>query len=262
MIYDLVAWERRFRPKLSSLYIERATLPPAVRRAQAFECISHATAGDLVDRFPRSAGRVHVVPLAAHERFVPSGPRGEIEGRPFVLGVGTLEPRKNLPRLIEAFAGLSDEVRGDRLLVLAGTSGWQSDETFSSLGRHRHLVRPLGHVSDDRLALLYRSADLFAYPSLFEGFGLPVLEAMQSGTPVVTSRRSSLPEVAGDAALYVDPEDVASIRAALTRGLTDTRERERLRQSGLERAGAFSWARTGAETISVLEFVRAGAPSS
>jgi glycosyltransferase involved in cell wall biosynthesis len=192
------------------------------------------------------------VPLAAGERFSPDGPAADLDGRPYVLGVATLEPRKNLPRLVEAFAALPESARGDRVLALAGAAGWQTGDTIAALRRHAELVRPLGHVPDERLPALYRGADLFAYPSLYEGFGLPVLEAMRCGTPVVTSRRSSLPEVAGDAALYADPDDVDSIRNALARGLTDAAERERLVREGLARARGFSWDRTAAETLNLL----------
>jgi glycosyltransferase involved in cell wall biosynthesis len=170
-----------------------------------------------------------------------------------VLGVGTLEPRKNLPRLVEAFAQLPAEVRGDRLLALVGALGWDTAETVYSLRRHSALVRPLGYVEDDRLRELYRGADLFAYPSLYEGFGLPVLEAMASGTPVLTSRSSSLPEVAGEAAIYVEPQEADSIADGLRQALTDPARRARLSESGIDRARRFSWERTAAETLSVLE---------
>jgi glycosyltransferase involved in cell wall biosynthesis len=255
MVMDLVAFEPRLRPQRRAGLIERATLPVAARRAVAFQCISRSTEADLLRRFPRLSGRTHVVPLAADDRFRPDGPRASVEGRPYVLGVGTLEPRKNLPRLVEAFAALRPETRDHRVLALVGPLGWETGETLDAIGRHAPLVRTLGSVPDEELPALYRGADLFAYPSLYEGFGLPVLEAMACGTPVLTSSVSSLPEVAGDAAIYVDPTDTYAIHDGLASGLSDAALRGRLSQAGLERAPEFSWARTAAETIDLLERV-------
>jgi glycosyltransferase involved in cell wall biosynthesis len=263
MVMDLVAWRPHARPQRRAGIIERATLPIAARRAGALQCISQATASDLAGLFPRAAGRIHVVPLAADASFSEEGTRADIEGRRYVLAVGTLEPRKNLPRLVEAFARLSAEVRQDRLLVLVGALGWDTSETVDTLRRHSALVRELGHVDDDELRALYRGAELFAYPSLYEGFGLPVLEAMASGTPVLTSRTSSLPEVAGDAAVYVDPRDIDSIASGLGEALTDPDRLATLTAKGIERARLFSWDRTAAETLGLLEqlYARRGARS-
>jgi alpha-1,3-rhamnosyl/mannosyltransferase len=167
--------------------------------------------------------------------------------------VGTLEPRKNLPRLVKAFASLPAEVREDRLLVLVGALGWDTSETVGALRRHSELVRPVGHVPDEELRALYRGAELFAYPSLYEGFGLPVLEAMASGTPVLTSRSSSLPEVGGDAAIYVDPFDIESIGLGLREALGRPARLAELAARGLERARSFSWEHTAAKTLGLLE---------
>jgi glycosyltransferase involved in cell wall biosynthesis len=253
MVMDLVAFEPRFRPQRRAGLIERITLPVAARRAAAFQCISRSTEADLVRRFPRTAGRTHVVPLAADERFRPEGPRAGVEDRPYVLGVGTLEPRKNLPRLVEAFASLPAETRGERLLAIVGPRGWEDEETLAAVHRHRDLVRALGFVDDAQLAALYRGADLFAYPSLYEGFGLPVLEAMRCGTPVLTSNVSSLPEVAGEAALYVDPTTTDAIRDGLARALGDASLRAELARAGLDRSREFSWSRCARESMGIIE---------
>jgi glycosyltransferase involved in cell wall biosynthesis len=168
---------------------------------------------------------------------------------PYVLAVGTLEPRKNLPRLIEAFAGLPPKLRGRFDLRLAGARGWDMAKLEATLERHREFVRPLGFVADADLPALYREATLFCYPSLHEGFGLPVLEALQSGTPVVTSRTSSLPEVGGDAVRYVDQLDVSSIQQALAELLADDFMRRELARRGPVQAARFSWRRTAEETL-------------
>ncbi len=176
----------------------------------------------------------------------------------FVLFVGTLEPRKNLVRLIEAFARSgADE---GTALVLAGARGWYDEEIFATverLGLSSRVHFP-GYVPNDELPLWYNAADLFAYPSLYEGFGLPVLEAQACGTPVLTSAASALPEAAGDGALLVDPTDVEAIADGLHRLLTDEPLREGLRQRGLEHAARFSWPRTAAETVAVYQEAIAG----
>jgi alpha-1,3-rhamnosyl/mannosyltransferase len=235
---------------------ERLTLPLAVRRAARLAAISHATRNDLVARFPRAAAKTTVVDLAADTAFAADGPpvapRYRLD-KPYVLALGTLEPRKNLPRLIEAFAGLDADLRAAHELVLVGGAGWATGEIDASIARHRDVVRPLGHVPDADLPGLYREAALFAYPSLFEGFGLPVLEAMSAGTAVVTSDVSSLPEVGGDAVRYADPLDVGSIRAALDALLRDPAERARLVAAGRRRAAGFSWERTARETLALVE---------
>jgi glycosyltransferase involved in cell wall biosynthesis len=258
MVMDMVAFDAELRPQHRAGLIERITLPTAARRADAFQCISESTRADLLRRFPKLAKRTHVVPLAADARFRPDGPHATVEDRPYVLGVGTLEPRKNLARLVEAFASLSPQARGERLLVLVGPHGWEIEDTLGAVERHRSLVRTLGFVHEEELPALYRGADLFAYPSLYEGFGLPVLEAMQCGTAVLTANRSSLPEVAGEAAVYVDPMDTPDIRDGLARALGDGSLRAQLSQAGLERARRFSWQRCARETIRVLESIATG----
>ena len=258
-VYDLIAYRPELLPQARARRIEMATLPLAVRRAASLLCISAATASDLVARFPAAAGRTRVAPLAAAERFAPEGPPpGPVLARhgldrPYVLGVGTLEPRKNLPRLIEAFAGLGEDVRGDTVLALVGPTGWDTGATRAAIEAHPGLVRPLGHVGEDDLGALYRGATLFAYPSLFEAFGLPVLEAMRCAVPVVTSATPALLEVTGDAAVHVDPLDVASIADGLARALADPALRERLAAAGRAHAEGFSWGRTAAAVVSALE---------
>ena len=166
---------------------------------------------------------------------------------------GTLEPRKNLPRLIEAFAGLEREVRGQFSLVLVGAAGWETDATFAAVAEHRELVRTLGYVPDEELACLYRHAELLCYVSLYEGFGIPVLEAMRSGTAVLTSSVSSMPEVGGTAARYVDPLDVADIRRGLRELLVDLSLRASLAAAGIARAAQFDASDSARVVLATLE---------
>jgi glycosyltransferase involved in cell wall biosynthesis len=176
----------------------------------------------------------------------------------FVLFVGTLEPRKNLVRLIEAFARSGAD--NGTALVLAGARGWYDEEVFATVERRglSSRVHFPGYVPNDELPLWYNAAEIFAYPSLYEGFGLPVLEAQACGTPVLTSSVSALPEAAGDGALLVDPTDVEAIADGLHRLLTDATLRGVLRQRGLEHAAWFSWPRTAAETVAVYQEAIAG----
>jgi len=168
----------------------------------------------------------------------------------FVLFVGTLEPRKNLVRLVEAFARIRD---GRTRLILAGGKGWLYDELFArveALGLREEVVFP-GYVMGSELPLWYNAATVFVYPSMYEGFGLPVLESQASGTPVLTSNTSSLPEAAGDGALMVDPYDVNALADGLNQLLVDKSLRRQLRERGLAHARRFSWLHTAQETAGV-----------
>jgi len=207
----------------------------------------------------------HIVSEAADRRFRPMEAvdiepilREYSVETPYILYVGALESRKNLPRLLEAYTLLRQWSTGWRL-VIVGARKWKSSPIFETVQRlqlESH-VTFTGYVADEHLPALYAGADLFAFPSLYEGFGLPVLEAMACGTPVVTSNSSSLPEVAGDAALLVDPYNVDEIAAAMRRILEDTNLAQELRMHGLARAAQFTWERTARETIEVYEKVLA-----
>lgn len=259
IVHDLLPFHRELSPPAGSLF-ERATLPIALRRCKALIANSEATRRELEQRFPSARGRTTVAHAAAGTLFSPrASDRDETVLRrhglhdPFVLVTGTIEPRKNLPRVIEAFAGLPERVRGGWSLVVAGAPGWETDASFASVAGHRELVHALGYVSDEELTSLYRRAEVLAYVSLYEGFGIPVLEAMQSGTAVVTSSVSSMPEVGGDAARYVDPTDVEDIRRGLRELLTDPDLRSRCASAGLARATRFDWDVMARQVLSVLE---------
>jgi alpha-1,3-rhamnosyl/mannosyltransferase len=252
VVHDLVAFERPEWVLGSAGRIERATAAPALRRAAAVVCDSEATRIDLVRRFPNVAGRAVTVPLAADRAFgAPVAAPGHPSlDAPYVLAVGTLEPRKNLETLIAAWVALDPAVRGDRLLALVGPRGWDAAPILTAARDAG--ARLLGRVSEDELRALYAGADAFAYPSRYEGFGLPVLEAMAAGAPVLTSKVSSLPEVAGDAALLVDPEDTGAIGAALVRILDEPGLAGELRARGRAQAARFSWERTARETLAAV----------
>jgi glycosyltransferase involved in cell wall biosynthesis len=221
-------------------------------------CISESTRRDFVDLTGMAPERTFVVPLAASSRiFRPEEDEARLQtvlarhgiaDRRYVLSVSTLEPRKNLPRLIAAFSGLAaNPGLGDVRLVLVGALGWKSEpllEAIRAAGLSSDRLMLLGHVPDEDLSALLTRASVFAYPSLYEGFGLPVLEAMQCGAPVVTSITSSLPEVVGDAAITVDPTDTGALAQAMTDVLLNPTLAAELRCRGLERAKRFTWRRT------------------
>lgn len=211
--------------------------------------------------YHKSISPEHIVLEAADHRFRPisaaeSEPTLRQYGieRPYILYVGALESRKNLPRLLAAYARLREWSERWRL-VIVGARKWKSSpifDTVQQLGLEPH-VTFTGYVADEHLPALYSGADLFAFPSLYEGFGLPVLEAMACGTPVVTSNTSSLPEVAGDAAILVDPRDVEQIANAMWLVLSQPDLAAALREKGLARAAQFTWERTARETIEVYK---------
>jgi glycosyltransferase involved in cell wall biosynthesis len=178
-----------------------------------------------------------------------------VRGRPFILHVGTLEPRKNLDVLLRAFAAVRERLKLDHVLALVGARGWMYEELFRlvatlDLGEAVHFV---DFVPADRLPLWYNCADLFVYPSAYEGFGLPVLEAMACGVPTVTSASSGLLELASSACLTVDPGSQESLEVAIARGLQDGQLRESMRNAGLERARQFTWEETAQATVCVYE---------
>jgi glycosyltransferase involved in cell wall biosynthesis len=233
----------------------RAGLARAIRSADAIITVSRHTAEDLVRRTRADRRKIHVVPLAAS---LPSSHSdvGEALARlkvrtPYVLFAGTLEPRKNLVRLVRAYRRVAG--RGaPHSLVLAGPMGWRPQALMREISMEGPgQIFMTGFTSPEDLDALYRGADVFVYPSLYEGFGLPVLEAMARGTPCVVSTSSSLPEIAGEAAVPVDPRSVAGLAEAMQRVIEDGELAIRLRVAGLSRAPAYSWEETARLTLEV-----------
>jgi glycosyltransferase involved in cell wall biosynthesis len=257
-VHDLVAFDREADAPIGA-YAEYLTLPLAVRRAAAFACNSRSTLEQLVARHPKARDRAVVTPLGVDESFArKAAERRDASARlglpeRFVLSVGTREPRKNLVRAIDAFRGLPERVRDGRRLVVVGHRGWQDVEIDRAIEQAGDAVHLAGFVDDDDLPAVYAAADAFIYASFHEGFGLPVLEAMAVGTPVVTSNVSSLPEVAGDAAITVDPMSVEAIRDGLAKILADDAYAAVLVERGRRRAAEFTWARTANATLGLLE---------
>ena len=216
----------------------------AVRSAERVLCVSEFTRREVCERYGASRDRTRVVPLAA---AMPAGAADPPSGR-YVLAVGDLRPRRNLPRLAAAFRQLHADGLPHRL-VLAGHDYGVADAARAAAGDAP--VEVTGYVEDERLDALVRGAELLVHPSLYEGFGLPMLEAMARGTPVAAARASALPETAGDAAAFFDPRDPADIAATIRRVLEDTALRDELIERGRRRAASFSWAETATGTAAV-----------
>jgi glycosyltransferase involved in cell wall biosynthesis len=219
--------------------------------------ISESSKRDIVEFLGVPPERIWVTPLASRYASDTQGGNREMQAvdlgdRPFILFVSTLEPRKNVVRLIQAFDQLKTDRRIDHQLVLVGQKGWQFEPIFEAIAASpwQHHIRHLDYLSDAEVAYCYAQADVFAYPSLYEGFGLPVLEAMTLGCPVVTSNTSSLPEVAGNAALLVDPTSVGDLAEALGQVIGDRTLRQSLIDRGYRQAAEFSWSRTAQATLS------------
>jgi len=253
-------------PKLRS-YLMRA-VPASVHRADMVLADSECTRADVIELLNANPDRVEVVYPGVEQRFRRVRDvrvlravrmRYALPER-FVLGLGTLQPRKNLERLIEAYGRLQGEVGSQIKLVIAGGAGWMYQSIFrrvEELGLQDAVCFP-GYVADPDLPALYTLAELFAFPSLYEGFGLPPLEAMACGTPVVTSNVSSLPEGVGDDALMVDPLDVAALADAMRRALSGRPLREEMVQRGAAQARRFTWTQAADKLLDVYQRVGQG----
>jgi len=235
-----------------------------LQRVDHLIAISEATKRDAVERLRIAPERITVTPLAVDERCFSPRPPDEVElvlaryslRRPYFLHIGSSDPNKNTANILRAFELFSRDPNTAHSLYIAGK--WPAQALADLAAAHGGLlaggrVRMLGYVPDDDLPALYGGADAFVYPSLREGFGLPILEAMRCGTPVITSTVSSLPEVAGDAALLVDPHDPEAITGALARIAGDADLRAGLIARGLRRAEEFSWTRTAQLTLDVYK---------
>lgn len=234
----------------------RHILPLVLKRADAIVTISHSSKKDIVSCCRIDEEKVHVIHLGVDGRFVPTAAGESAFARSlperYILNIGTLEARKNLPRLLEAYA-IARSKGLDLKLLIGGARGWRLSNLAGLIEKYKleNDVVFLGFVEDADLPILYSRADFFVYPSIYEGFGMPILEAMACGTPVITSNCSSMPEVASDAALLVDPLDVTDIAGRMLELGGSQDLRGRLRSAGLARAARFTWRETACRTMDV-----------
>lgn len=260
-VHDLIY--KRFpdyHKRLNYWYLNLA-MPLFCRRATAIIAVSEASRQDIISHYGVEADKIHVVYEAAADHFRPSA-REQIDvvrekyqlPDKFLLHLSTIEPRKNLNRLVDALVMLRHEFP-DLGLVLAGGKGWLYDDFFARIAAENleDVVRPLGWVPDEDLPAVIGAASLAVQPSLYEGFGLPILEHMACGQVVAASNSSSHPEVGGQAAAYFDAMDTAEMAATIQRLLTDSEEYERRRKLGLRQAAKFSWSRAARETIAIYD---------
>jgi len=251
-------FKRRSRMQL------RLTVRRSARNAAQVIALSEHARADLIATYNLQPEKVNVVPLAAPDVFAPVRDDNELQrvrqiygiDRDYILSVGSIQPRKNLRRLIEAYSLLRQQQPKGKLpqLVLVGKNAWLYDETLQLLNdRDLGSIVLTGYVPEADLPALYSGALCFIYPSYFEGFGLPPLEAMKCGAPVIVGNKTSLPEVVGDAALMIDPFDVSAIAAAIQKVISDSDYRSELRVKGMQRAKQFNWKETARRTLAVYE---------
>ena len=264
-IYDLSFWTHPECHRKGNIEYCAKRCCLAARNAKALIAISEATKRDIIRFLHVPEEKVVVTPLAAHHRFRPIKDRGIIHQTlmkhgiytDYIFYLGSLEPRKNLETLIRAYARIPKALRDTVHLAIGGARGWKNSRVFSlieQLGLSNHVII-LGYVSEKELPVLYSSASVFVYPSLYEGFGLPALEAMACGAPVITSNTSSLPEVVEDAGLTTDPTDEVTLAEMIACVLKDSGLNEELRERGLEQAKKFSWRKTAELTLELYRKV-------
>jgi len=252
-IYKNPDWFPRRQPLATRLVV-----PRSVARADALIAVSEHTAHDLVDMFSVDPARIDVVSHGVGKRFHPLAPEDLVETKArlklpdrFILFVGTIQPRKNLPTLLEAWAMMRD--RPD--LVVVGSWGWRFEAIRQQMERLGPRVHHISSLDPAQLPAVYNLARVVAHPAWYEGFGLPPLEAMACGTPVIVSDRSSLPEVVGEAGMVVPADDPDAWRDALERLLGDASLAAGMRRLGILRAAEFSWSRAAAQTWHVMDRV-------
>ncbi len=254
--------------KKEEINVFRNQIEAAVNRADKIIADSQNTKKDLINLFNIRNDKIEVIYLGVDEVYHPIRTQELLREtknkynlpREFILFVGTIEPRKNLKRLIEAFYELKKNKSIEHGLVIVGEKGWLCDDIFETLGK-LHLNQDVifaGYIPESELPLIYNAADLFVFPSLYEGFGLPPLEAMACGVPVVTSNVSSLPEVVGDAAILVDPYNIQAIAEAIEQVLENNNLREKMIEKGFNQAKKFSWEKAARETLNLYYKCLAG----
>ncbi len=258
VIHDLVAL---FYPETMAhynLFVHKLFFRQSVKEADILITMANSTKRDILKLFSLPNEKVKVIYEGVDEKFRPA-PKAAIEAirqtyqlkRPFILSCGTLEPRKNYPILLEAFSRLKENYD----LVIVGKKGWKYKEVFEKIKElnRKERIKVLGYVGQEEIPPLYSASEFFVFPSLYEGFGLPVLEAMACGAAVISSNAASLPEVGGDAVLYFNPKSSEELLAQMERLIRDEDLRAELKRKGIERAKRFTWEKTAQETLSVLK---------
>lgn len=265
IVYDLsYIVAREYAGIANSNYLTRQ-VPRSIEHSSHVVVISENVKQEVINEYGTDPNKLTVIyPAVDHNRFKPASSgqitqakaKYGITGK-YILSVGTIEPRKNLAGLLKAYDALSAKLKQEYTLVLSGGKGWLDDEIqelHKKVSQTASVIKT-GYVSDEDLPTLYSGSEIFVFPSFYEGFGMPPLEAMACGTPVIVSDNSSLPEVVGTAGLYVQATNTSSIAEAMTRLLSSAKLRDELKEKGLKQAQEFSWEKSGAEFKAVLERV-------
>jgi glycosyltransferase involved in cell wall biosynthesis len=240
-------------------------IPQSLKKADMVIAVSNCTKNDILEHFDIAEERVRVTPEAANDNYKQISDKHAIDkvkgiydiDKDYILFVGTLEPRKNLVNLLKAYSILPDYLKRDYALVLCGKKGWYYEEIFETVRELKleNKVIFTGYVPDKDIPLLMNGAAVFVYPSFYEGFGLPPLEAMACGTPVISTNVSSIPEVVGDAGILVSPTDVEELSDAMLRVLDNETLKAQLSEKGLKQASKFSWRATAEKTVELYNEV-------
>ncbi len=266
--HDMASWLFPEKFRLIHRIVYSWFVPSFAKNADRIIAVSESTKKDLVRLFGMPEDKITVVYEGTNELFKPAKDAGLLErirekyGLPekYILYVGILEPRKNISALIRAYGLMKDSREVEHKLVIVGNKGWMCDEIFKTVQslRLEDEVIFTGYIADKELPLVYNSAELFVYPSTYEGFGLPPLEAMACGVPVITSNISSLPEVTGDAAILINPDNADELSAAMAKVISSSSLRESMINKGFERVKMFSWKKAAEETLEVYKDILAG----
>ena len=238
----------------------------AVDKTSKVIAVSEHTKKDILKFYSVSEDKVMVIYNGFSHKFQVTNSKKQTNSKfqilnsKFILYVGTLQPRKNITTLIESFSQLINETNGDLKLVIVGKKGWLYDKIFQKVRTLKLEDRVIlaGYIADSELSILYQNASVFVLPSLYEGFGIPILEAMNYGCPVIAANTSSLPEIGGDACFYFDPSDTIDLKNKIVKILEDKKFRDELIKKGKERIKEFSWEKCAEETFSLLKLVATG----
>ena len=245
-LYDMTCWLVPETHSARNVWGSKLFAERVIKRADGLIAISGSTRQDAARILGINPDKIAVIYPGVAKAFFGARPAGS---RPYILFVGTIEPRKNIDTLLDAFAQLPSSLRAEFELVIAGPAGWGNPATLRRLQAGEPGVRYLGYVPEDDLPGLTAGATIFVYPSLYEGFGLPLAQAMAAGVPAITSNVSSMPEVAGDAALLVDPRSPSELAAAMERLLSSSELRATLARNGRARAQLFTWENSARESL-------------
>ena len=264
-VHDLTCWLMPEMHPPGNVAADKVFAERILKRADGLIAVSEATRSDAVRLLKLPPEKIRVIHHGIADMFfrVTTSDADAVRSRlglhrPYLLFVGTIEPRKNIDLLLDAYQGLPPSVREEFELVLAGPAGWAQDATMARLRQSSPGIRYLGYVAEHDLAGLFAGAAAFVYPSLYEGFGFPVAQAMAAGTPVITSAVSALPEIAGGAAILVDPRSATELRDAMRNLLTSPSRRAQLIELGRSNAQRFSWSECARQSLRFFEEITGG----